>query len=530
MARLASRVGRGYMAAIVALVLVVASTLVAFQVARHESAKVHGNHIPSIEAAAQLQTLLTRMDNLEFLYLSSGADREAWLRQFDETAGAFDRAYLTAEAMVSRPIEVDQYGDIGRHYGAFLHIHQRMRNLAASGQWEAARRLNATESLQAEIALREAASAFFRSNVEAAGRSRLVEDRTLLLTEVLAVSLALFGILMAGYFWRRVTRDIVVPLDHLRLAAGAIAAGRDAGEAHPVSTRTEEIADLQAEFFRMASELRRMTGALQAANVDLEAQVSGRTSELREANERLEANVEALRAVDKLKSEFVAVTSHELLTPLAFIVGFASSLEDGLMGPLAPPQQEAVGRILEGAERLTRMVRNTLEFSQVEAGQLAFHPARVDLGEAARQGVDEQAENARKAGVELAVTVAPDLAAAWADPDRVAQVIAELLDNAIKFTARGGQVRLAVSAGSDGLVCEVADTGPGIPPEAIARLHQPFYQVDSSPTRRHGGLGLGLALSHRLARGMGGDLTVRSRVGHGSTFQLVLPNAPNPGA
>jgi signal transduction histidine kinase len=99
------------------------------------------------------------------------------------------------------------------------------------------------------------------------------------------------------------------------------------------------------------------------------------------------------------------------------------------------------------------------------------------------------------------------------------------LDNAIKFTPEGGQVRGAVSATPEGVVLEVADTGPGIPPEAIARLSQPFYQVDSSPTRRHGGLGLGLALAHRLARGMGGDLTVRSRVGYGSTFRVVLPLA-----
>jgi signal transduction histidine kinase len=513
------------MAAIAALVLVVASTLVAFQIARHESAKVHDNHLPSIEAAAQLQTLLTRMDNLEFLYLSAGADRNEWLRQFEQSAEAFDRAYLTAEAMVSLPEEADLYGDIGRHYGAFLHIHQRMINLAAAGRWDEARALNATESLQAEIALREAATAFFRSNLEAAGRSRVVEDRTLLVTEGIAVALALLGIVAAGFVWRRVTRDIVVPLDHLRVAAGAIAAGRDPGVAHPVSTRTEEIAELQAEFFRMAGELRRVTGALQAANVDLEQQVSGRTTELREANERLEANVEALQAVDRLKSEFVAVTSHELLTPLAFIVGFASSLEDGLMGPLSPSQQEAVGKILQGAERLTRMVRNTLEFSQVEAGQLAFHPERVDLGQAARDGVDGQAAQARKAGVELVVAVDPALPPAWADPDRVAQVITELLDNAIKFTPEGGQVRVAVSATPEGVVLEVADTGPGIPPEAIARLSQPFYQVDSSPTRRHGGLGLGLALAHRLARGMGGDLTVRSRVGYGSTFRVVLPLA-----
>jgi signal transduction histidine kinase len=220
---------------------------------------------------------------------------------------------------------------------------------------------------------------------------------------------------------------------------------------------------------------------------------------------------------------FVAITSHELLTPIVFIVGFASTLEDGILGPLAPSQAEAVGKILAGAERLTRMVRNTLEYSYLEAGQLAIHPDQVDLAEIARNATEPRVEQAAESGVALDLALPAGAVPAWTDPDRTGQLLTELLDNALKFTPQGGRVRVAVRETPDGAVCEVSDTGPGIPPDALGRLAQPFYQLDSTMTRRHGGLGLGLALAYGLARLLKGRLEVRSAVGQGTTFRLVLP-------
>jgi signal transduction histidine kinase len=427
--------------------------------------------------------------------------------------------------MVVTPEEVAIYTALGRHYGAFQHIHGRMRALAGQGRWEEARALNATESLQAELAFRQAGSRFLELNLAAADRAQLAEETALLRSEVLAVSLALAGALLAGFLWRRAAREIVGPLEALRHGVAEVAAGRDVGPPHPAARKTAELAELEGEVHRMAGELAATTAALRAANTGLEAEVDERTAALREANARLEGVVEELRSVDRLKSDFVAVTSHELLTPIAFIVGFASALEDGLMGPLVPEQADAVKKIQEGADRLTRMVRNTLEYSQAAAGDLSVHLEPVDLGEVVGVATEAVAARAAEAGLGLGVAIAPGLPAAWADPDRVGQVVGELLDNAIKFTPRGGRIHVVVRAAGEGLVCEVADTGPGIPPDAAERLYQPFYQADGSRTRAHGGLGLGLALSRHLARRMAGDLEVRSRAGQGATFRLRLTRA-----
>lgn len=171
------------------------------------------------------------------------------------------------------------------------------------------------------------------------------------------------------------------------------------------------------------------------------------------------------------------------------------------------------------------MVRNTLEHTQLQAGTLSILPQAVDCPDILTSAVERVRTAAQAKRQRLEVALPPDLPQAWADPDRVAQVLVELLDNAVKFGPEAG--RIAVCAWSDArrVVFEVADDGQGMNVEVLERLFRPFYQADGSSTRRHGGLGLGLALAHQLATALHGRLEARSTIGKGTTFTFELPRA-----
>ena len=260
---------------------------------------------------------------------------------------------------------------------------------------------------------------------------------------------------------------------------------------------------------------------------------------VRRTEERLHAALRAAEAASVEKSRFLATMSHEIRTPINAVLGYADLLDLGLTGPLNEAQRVYLDRIRASGGHLLALIEDVLDFARVEAGRLTVHaaPARAaDVAEAAVGLVRPQAEAAG-----LTLEVACDDAAYWADERRVSQVLVNLLGNAVKFTPRGGRIRLACGcaapdpeaelAGDGPWTCiRVEDTGIGIPADRLASIFQPFVQVDDQLTREHQGTGLGLAISRRLARLMGGDLTVRSRAGGGSVFSLWLPtDAPAPG-
>ncbi|MFP5501813.1 MAG: sensor histidine kinase, partial [Candidatus Sericytochromatia bacterium] len=362
-------------------------------------------------------------------------------------------------------------------------------------------------------------------NQEAIVFSQTREDRYMLLTEVLAALAVGLGVLLAGLTWWRSSRDIVQPLLAIESGMAALAAGGQPLVHHPRSGMTRELESLEAGFNRLVASLGEAKADLREANETLEAQVADRTEALSSANARLERNVEELRAVDAVKSRFMTVVSHELLTPINFITGYGSALEDELMGPLQEGQHKAVRRMLEGAQRLTRLVRNAIEATQLESGELAIAPVSAPVEPVTAAAVAAMRPLAETKGQLLEVAVPADLPDVLADPERLEQVLVELLDNAIKFTAEGGKVRLTASPREGGLVLSVSDTGVGIAPEALPSLFDRFYQEDSSRTRRHGGLGLGLSISRSLVEGMNGRLEVHSRLGEGTTVIVTLPLA-----
>ena len=237
---------------------------------------------------------------------------------------------------------------------------------------------------------------------------------------------------------------------------------------------------------------------------------------------------ERTQAASRAKSEFLAMMSHELRTPLNALAGFSSLLEEGIYGPVTPEQREALGRMRGAREHLVTLIDQVLDVARVEAGTKRARPEPVALAALVRDVCDALRGAADARGLSLDVQTADDVPSVQTDAGMVRQILTNLIGNAVKFTERGGiTVRLA-RRGRD-VFLEVEDTGPGIPPELHDRVFEPFFQVDPSTTRREGGVGLGLAVSREFARLLGGDLTLRSTPGQGTTFTLRLP-ADSPAA
>ncbi len=236
-------------------------------------------------------------------------------------------------------------------------------------------------------------------------------------------------------------------------------------------------------------------------------------------------DVTELKRLERVRREFVANVSHELRTPLTAIKGYAETLRDG---GLRDPQAAAefVKVIHRHADRLRDLIEDLLDLASVEQGQ-----ARIDLAPVSLRDVVAQAEAvARPAaagkGHTLVVDLPGDLPRVVADRDRLAQVLINLLDNAVKFTAEGGRIEVTARSSSNRVVVSVRDNGIGIPPEDIGRIFERFYRVNRSRDRRDGGTGLGLAIAKHLTQAMGGAIEVESHPGATTVTQRPNPRHP----
>ena len=226
---------------------------------------------------------------------------------------------------------------------------------------------------------------------------------------------------------------------------------------------------------------------------------------------------------NRAKSDFLAVMSHELRTPLNAIGGYAELVELGIHGPVTPQQRDALDRIQRSQRMLLGLINQVLNYARIETGNVHYNLGPIPLDEAFRSAEALVAPQIREKGLRFESSgVAADVVA-QADGEKLQQIILNLLTNAVKFTERGGTVRLDIEPDDDTVRVRVSDTGIGIPPEKIEVIFDPFIQVDPNYTRTRDGVGLGLAISRDLARGMGGDLSVSSVEGKGSTFTLVVP-------
>jgi signal transduction histidine kinase len=250
-----------------------------------------------------------------------------------------------------------------------------------------------------------------------------------------------------------------------------------------------------------------------------------------ERDARLEAE-----AASRAKSEFLAIMSHELRTPLNAVLGYSELMELGISGPLTDKMREQIGRIRMSGVHLLGLVNDILDLAKVEAGrlQVTSDPASAEGTVTAALALIQPQAAAR--GLELSIQPTPRPAPIYrGDDERVRQVLVNLLSNAVKFTPAGGTISLEISQSRSPdpatrlqpsrsyVSFRIADTGAGIPEDKLASIFDPFVQAEKGHSRSREGSGLGLTISRRLARLMGGDLTVRSKVGEGSTFTLWLP-------
>lgn len=231
----------------------------------------------------------------------------------------------------------------------------------------------------------------------------------------------------------------------------------------------------------------------------------------------------AAEEVSRAKSRFLAVMSHEFRTPLNSIMGYAELLRKELAGPLTATQRDHLDRMGGSMKHLLGLIDEVLDLSRVEAGQVELRPQRVDVAALARDVIGAMEPQARQDGLELIARIPDQPVLMRTDPGRVRQILLNLLSNAIKFTD-DGRVTLTVEPDNDDVRFHVSDTGIGIERSEIERIFDSFHQAEGRLLNgSRGGAGLGLAVSRSFAVLMGGDVTVESEPGAGSTFTLWLP-------
>ncbi|HEX5726625.1 MAG TPA: HAMP domain-containing sensor histidine kinase, partial [Longimicrobiaceae bacterium] len=285
---------------------------------------------------------------------------------------------------------------------------------------------------------------------------------------------------------------------------------------------------LTRSLLRPVGELRR--GMAHVAEGDFEPDVrvpADRPDELGDLARSFRTMTEQLAELDRLKAEFVSVASHEIKTPLSVIRGYVALLADGIYGPVNEQQKKTLKSVSDQTDRLTRLVHRLLDISRFEAGGGRLELRPIVLRDFFADLTDDFRVLAVQNGIQFPVTLARDLPETIVgDPDRLNEVLGNLLSNAFKFTAQGGTIRVEAHRDGSGIVVEVEDTGVGIPEDKLPRIFEKFFQVENEAQPRAVGSGLGLAIAREIVEAHGGTITAESEVGVGTRFRVVLPERP----
>jgi signal transduction histidine kinase len=284
----------------------------------------------------------------------------------------------------------------------------------------------------------------------------------------------------------------------------------------------EGFAEVQALTETLEDRIAERTAELRDANQQLDQRVG----ELREAYEREQQIAERLRRLDQFRTELVAITAHDLRTPLTIILGFAQTLTD--LGDRIGPEEQVrlLQRIISNTRRLSEFVENLLQFARIESGELEVAHDPVDLGELVRRTVGELA--AHESQRDFHVHVGDDVPTVLADESRQWQILMNLLSNAAKHSPPDAPVTVTVSRHGEVVEVAVTDRGAGIPPAELPKLFAKFSRIDSAAAKQALGTGLGLYICRSLVEAHGGTIRVASEEGVGTTFTYEVPIAPRP--
>jgi signal transduction histidine kinase len=305
--------------------------------------------------------------------------------------------------------------------------------------------------------------------------------------------------------------DLVIAEQLARQAAQAIENSR-------LYANTEEqrvlLESQSVELEETAAELEATVDELRSANEDLQQQTAASELARKEADD-----------ANKAKGVFLASMSHELRTPLNAIIGYAQLMQMGIHGPPEPKQLEDLGRIVRNAHHLLVLINHILTFAKVEAGRIAFTIETIEMGPVLTRVEEMIAPQAKAKEIEYVIRRDCLQERVNADAEKLLQIMINLLSNAIRHTERGGRIEINCQSTADSVLVAVVDNGAGIPEDKLDEIFEPFLQLNPEYSSQRQGAGLGLAISRHLARGMGGDITVTSRLGEGSTFTLTLRRA-----
>ena len=263
--------------------------------------------------------------------------------------------------------------------------------------------------------------------------------------------------------------------------------------------------------------LSKAAGALSRGDFSSRVSVRGK-DEVSELARTFNAMADEMARTEEIRRNLVADVAHELRTPLSNIRGYLEAVRDGV----ALPDPVILGSMHEEVLLLTRLIEDLQELTLAESGQLTLHAQPCDLADLVRKAVASIQPQAEAKGITVDIESNDDVPV-QADPERIGQVLRNLLTNAANYTPTGGQIHVRTRRAGDELEVSVADTGAGIPQEELPHVFERFHRVDKSRSRATGGVGLGLTITRRLVEAHGGKITVESRQGAGTTFTFTLP-------
>lgn len=422
--------------------------------------------------------------------LGHGADARAAMTELRHLAAERGDPSLSERLDVIEPEILNAEGRYAEAFTAMLRAHEATERNQMTRFNAGVRELRAT--MESEVAQAEARAE--TQAIQSELQAQTLKMMTLAMVMAGGCVIGLLVIALLIYRSRRAMLGAVGRAEEILARRGADTPANDDGKRHGPTQRLAHILD---EIERRDVELKRAFQEIETARATAE-----------------QANV--------AKSQFLATMSHELRTPLNAIIGYGELLMENADERGDGQDRDDLNRIHGAAHRLLAMINDILDLSKIEAGAAIVAADSVDIDAVVAETAATVKPAAAANGTEIVVEAEPCLGALETDGFKLSQCLLNLMANAAKFT-KNGQIKLVVQRDLEWVTFNVIDTGIGISPEAQTRLFQPFVQADATTTRAYGGTGLGLAITRRLARLLGGDVTVKSAVGQGSAFTLRVP-------